>query len=366
MTPATLPVFAMNAPVQNGRFDVGSTADTTGSSERSFLSVMKSVMQKSAAGNQPVGQSEAPVLLETEAGAPIQDDAVTLSMIQQMLLNLPIATQMTQEQLQTLANDIFESLPAMQIQNGVIPQGLIVENVAKFLQEMKKDAGTASFERTLGQALSETAHALNAAPEAPADPLPEVIPPQELPDQPAKVAAVSIEQDIVETLPSLGKEPELPETETAVAKQTLPFVMQGELHQISDAPVGKVMNSDAAVTSIRDIHEPIRAAAEAGMKQMVLRLDPPGLGDVQIRLRMQQGVLTADLKVDSGSTKDLFTSALPQIRQQLETSGIQVGEIQVDLHEDYLSGQGQKREQDQGRQNRQAPQSNENFFEYLA
>ena len=366
MTPATLPVFAMNAPVQNGRFDVGSPSDATGTSDRSFLSVMKSVMQKSAAESQPVGESEAPVVLEAEAGVPVQNDAITLSMIQQMLINLPIANQMTQEQLQTLANDIFESLPRMQIQNGVIPQGLIVENVAKFLQEMKKDAGTVSFEQTLGQELSETAHALKAAAGAQTEPLPEAIPSQELPDEPAKVAVVANEQDIAEMLPSMVQEPELPETEATVAKQTLPFAMQGELPQISDAPVGKVMNSDAAVTSIRDIHEPIRAAAEAGTKLMVLRLDPPGLGDVQIRLRMQQGVLTADLKVDSGSTKDLFTSALPQIRQQLESSGIQVGEIQVDLHEDYLAGQGQKREQEQGRQNRQDRQSNENFFQYLA
>jgi len=126
------------------------------------------------------------------------------------------------------------------------------------------------------------------------------------------------------------------------------------------------VDESAASVKVQELPATVQSAAEKGTAQMVVRLDPPDLGHLEIRLKMVQGVLTADLRVQSGSTKDILASTLPQIRSHLEQSGIRVGELMVDLHDDYVSGQGRQQEQETRKQNRQNRPANDNFLNYLA
>ncbi len=369
MTAAPLPDFAHIASVQAG--PVGNvSADRTARSGQVFPAVMRSILQQATEANQQDKTADSlpsPDALLPDPGMnlSVQGEAVTLSMIQQMLANLSVAVRMTPEQVQSVAAGIPGSLPLQQTDKGVIPRGMIIENAAKHLQDMKNASGAESFQKSPAQLVAETAHALQAVRDAGELVSADAATLKSHTDS-AKTAAEASVTESSDSISSMLKDVEAPVVELSAARQSSAYAVTGGVHRVAEVFSGSNVNSDVFVTSIRDIHEPIRAAVETGTKHMVLRLDPPGLGDIQIRLRIHQGVLSAELKVDSGITRELFTSALPQIRHQLENSGIRVGDVQVDLHDDYLAHQEPAREHGQGRQNRQGRQTNENFFEYLA
>ncbi|HSW63280.1 MAG TPA: flagellar hook-length control protein FliK [Dissulfurispiraceae bacterium] len=370
MTTATVPVFAQSAAAQAGPSNNAASASNNAPSGQGFAGVLRSVIQRLAGENQqdfPSMNNNTPAQELPDAGEiPFeQGDAVAFSMIQQMLVNLPATAQMTPAQIQTLAQEVLNSLAQAQIENGMVSRGQIVENIVKSLQGMKKESGAESFQKAPGNIVAEAIDALKSVQDEGTSVVKEVSTLKSHPDS-AQVTAKASRAELFDALASSVNEREAPDVMLSTTRQSSVYALQGGVHRLADASLSRDVNGDVSVTSIRDIHEPIRAAAETGTKQMILRLDPPGLGDVQIRLRVQQGVLTADLKVDSSSIRDLFTSVLPQIRHQLENSGIRVGELQVDLRDDYPADQGQRRGQDQRQQQQQDRQTGGNFFEYLA
>lgn len=121
------------------------------------------------------------------------------------------------------------------------------------------------------------------------------------------------------------------------------------------------------VSRLEELGEAVTKALETGGKSLTVRLDPPDLGSIQIRLKIQGGVLTADVKVDSQSVKDMMNGAMPQIKTTLENSGIRAGNFQVDVREDGYSQGRKQQEQESGRQrNRRSKEPEEQFFNFFA
>jgi flagellar hook-length control protein FliK len=120
------------------------------------------------------------------------------------------------------------------------------------------------------------------------------------------------------------------------------------------------------VSKIHDIDQVILKMANSGQQRLVIRIDPPELGNIQIKLVMQNGIIRADFRVDNQAVKDSFAFALPQIKTSLEDAGIKTGEFFVDLKEDYYSDrkEGQDRQQHNKHQNEQSDDSS--FFELFA
>ena len=120
------------------------------------------------------------------------------------------------------------------------------------------------------------------------------------------------------------------------------------------------------VSRLHELSEPIMKTVGAGEKQLIVKLDPPDLGSIQIKLKMEGGVLRADIKVDSASVKDLFSTALPGIKSSLESSGLRAGDFHVDVRDEHYSdGRGQQ-ENAQQQQNRKQKEPREQFFDYFA
>lgn len=109
----------------------------------------------------------------------------------------------------------------------------------------------------------------------------------------------------------------------------------------NDAPVKETLY----VSKIQDIDTKILKAIHGDSKTLTVRLEPPELGSVHIRLVLSEGGLRADLKVDNPAVKDMMNLALPQIRNTLENSGIKVSEFFVDIREEFYSD-GKKQEHD--------------------
>lgn len=118
-------------------------------------------------------------------------------------------------------------------------------------------------------------------------------------------------------------------------------------------------------SKLASLDEVISKAVDAGQKNLVIRIDPPDLGSMHIRLSLDNGVLKADVRVDSGSVKDSFNLALPQIKASLENSGIKVSEFHVDVREDQ-QGDRQERNNQGQQQQRQSREFNKGFFDFFA
>ncbi|MCC6347533.1 MAG: flagellar hook-length control protein FliK [Nitrospirales bacterium] len=132
---------------------------------------------------------------------------------------------------------------------------------------------------------------------------------------------------------------------------------------------GTTVHEALPLHRVNELGEAAAKAAETGTRNLIVKLDPPDLGSIQIKLRMENGVLTADIRVESSAVKDMFSLAVPQIRASLEDSGIRVGDMWVDHKEEFYSDgrerQGQA-DQQQNRQQKQDREENPRFFEYFA
>lgn len=144
-------------------------------------------------------------------------------------------------------------------------------------------------------------------------------------------------------------------------------VSAAHTYQTSYAKNDPAVKESLHVSRLNELGEPIMKTLGAGDKHLVIKLEPPDLGSIQIKLRMTNGVLTADIRVDSNAVRDLFSAAIPQIRTSLEDSGIKVSDFFVDVKEDYYSDSG-KREQDDAKQqqHKQHKESKFQFFDFFA
>ncbi|MBF0328300.1 MAG: flagellar hook-length control protein FliK [Nitrospirae bacterium] len=128
------------------------------------------------------------------------------------------------------------------------------------------------------------------------------------------------------------------------------------------------------IEKLRDIDIPIMKAVDGGTKNLLVRLDPPDLGSVQIKLSMNNGLLRADFKVDSSAVKDLFTANMPHIKASLENSGLRVGEFFVDVREEGFyysddrrqSNTNEDQKQHQQNQHKQAKDEKFSFSDLFA
>lgn len=119
-------------------------------------------------------------------------------------------------------------------------------------------------------------------------------------------------------------------------------------------------------SNIQEIDQIMAKMANSGQQRMVLRIDPPELGSIQIRLILDNGVIRADFRVDNQAVKDSFNFAMPQIKTSLEDAGIKTGEFFVDLKEDYYSDRKQGQERSGHNKNENGQREENSFFELFA
>lgn len=138
-------------------------------------------------------------------------------------------------------------------------------------------------------------------------------------------------------------------------------------YQTSYAKNDPAVKESLHVSRLNELGEPIIKTLGTGDKHLVIKLEPPDLGSIQIKLRMTNGVLTADIRVDSNAVRDLFSAAIPQIRASLEDSGIKVSDFFVDVkEEDYYSDGGRQQDDTNQQQHKQNKESKFQFFDYFA
>ncbi|MBI3592269.1 MAG: flagellar hook-length control protein FliK [Nitrospirae bacterium] len=143
------------------------------------------------------------------------------------------------------------------------------------------------------------------------------------------------------------------------------FASAIQVHQTPYDKNGPAPKETIHVSRLNELGEPIMKTLGAGDKQLVIKLAPPDLGNIQIRLTMDHGVLRADFRVDSQAVKELFSIAMPQIKNSIEDSGIKAGDFFVDLREDHYSDGGRQQDNN-NQQHKQQKESKSQFFDFFA
>jgi len=382
MTAAMIPGVLQAA---SAVLDIISEPATSGTSGERFSSVMRTAMQRGESGSPATGgkatqgPDQSPKTADGSSGEG-SPDAQTLSLVQQALAQIALLPGMTNDQLQKISSQFLAGVSATLSAAGNMAQGLTAEQIAANLKSALKDNGFGGFLENIGEAEVKSQgmpQSLDDMLSAAADQKPgESAGTQNVASPTGNRQAAEADMKALSESATKGFQQDPTELrievlETPVDQTTAGPALAGSQYAVNTKDLSGQAVNDAAPTasaSVADIPDTIRTAAENGTRHLVVRLDPPDLGQVHIRLRMSQGVLTAELKVDSGSTKDVFTTALPQIRASLENAGIKVGELNIDLREEYGGDQDAQRQQHGQHNHRQQHDSaaREHFFEYLA
>lgn len=113
------------------------------------------------------------------------------------------------------------------------------------------------------------------------------------------------------------------------------------------------------VFKINEVPEAIAKTLSTQNKTLIVQLEPPELGKIMIKLTLDNAGVRADLKVDYPHVKEMITGLIPEIKNNLQSSGIKLSDFVLDLmrdHREYRdSYQGQKRNR-----------GNQKFIEYFA
>ncbi|MFA5659235.1 MAG: flagellar hook-length control protein FliK, partial [Oscillospiraceae bacterium] len=77
------------------------------------------------------------------------------------------------------------------------------------------------------------------------------------------------------------------------------------------------------------INSAIRNSVEAGGSEVTVKLNPPELGSVSIKLQQNQGEITGTLEFSKAETKSEIQQLLPQLVRSLQEAGISVKKLDV-------------------------------------
>ncbi|MEM6329321.1 MAG: flagellar hook-length control protein FliK, partial [Planctomycetota bacterium] len=88
----------------------------------------------------------------------------------------------------------------------------------------------------------------------------------------------------------------------------------------------------------------IQAAQQRG-GEVKLRLSPPELGALQIKLLMGEGTLTATLEAETSAARNLLLENLPALRERLAEQDIRIEKFDVDVRDERRQGGGDQADQ---------------------
>jgi len=108
------------------------------------------------------------------------------------------------------------------------------------------------------------------------------------------------------------------------------------------APAATASGTAAATVPIAGLAVAIASRAQAGSSQFDIRLDPPELGRIDVRLGIDRdGQVTSHVTVDRADTLQLLQSQQPQLEHALQQAGLKTADngLQFTLRDQSFAGQ---------------------------
>lgn len=144
------------------------------------------------------------------------------------------------------------------------------------------------------------------------------------------------------------------ELDSAVDKPVVAF--QHVLNQVSknDSPVAAQVVSQAASPSVQDPHDVINQIVEHARlikspeaSEMVIKLKPEHLGELTLKVAVDQGVVSATFHTNNNEVRGIIESSVQQLRQDMNQQGLKVEYVGVyaGLGQPFSNGQGEANKQ---------------------
>lgn len=108
------------------------------------------------------------------------------------------------------------------------------------------------------------------------------------------------------------------------------------------------MMQAAAESNAQSLANRISLMNARNMQVAEMRLDPPKLGSVRVKIRMQGDQASVVFQAANPHARELLEQSLPKLREMMEAQGLMLADAQVS--EESFSGQGQSQQQDDPRQ----------------
>ena len=121
------------------------------------------------------------------------------------------------------------------------------------------------------------------------------------------------------------------ESDQTVQLENMPEIkMDNQTQTAETAPVERTLETAHTSTKVVDqISETIQSSAANGERQITIRLDPPELGSVTIKLTQEGSQLVGTLEVEKLQTRHDIERSLPELSRNLANAGIEVKKLEV-------------------------------------
>ncbi len=106
----------------------------------------------------------------------------------------------------------------------------------------------------------------------------------------------------------------------------------------SHTNITQIDNSQKAalpITRLHEISDIIFKGFFNSQKTLVVHLEPPELGKILIKLSMETSGIKAEMRVDYPQVKEMITNLIPEIKSNLQSSGIKVSDFLLDSNREY-------------------------------
>ncbi len=125
-----------------------------------------------------------------------------------------------------------------------------------------------------------------------------------------------------------------------------------------DLPSGVLHTERTIEKFIQDTVKMLRA----NMREMIIRLEPPELGEIKVVAEMEKGMVNLKLQVEREDVRQMMESVIGDIKTQLEQNGVRSGDIMVWVKgEDFGNKEGFSQEYESNRRKGK----NRNFTEEI-
>lgn len=130
---------------------------------------------------------------------------------------------------------------------------------------------------------------------------------------------------------------------------------KGEMAQAETKPLNNLPEDTGQYVS-EQIKEAIKSSADEGKNEITIRLNPPELGRVFIRLEEQDGQIAGMLEFSKAQTKAEVAQLIPQLIRSLQEAGVSVRRLDVvQSQQDNSSYQQNKQQNAQDYNGQQQP-----------
>jgi flagellar hook-length control protein FliK len=100
--------------------------------------------------------------------------------------------------------------------------------------------------------------------------------------------------------------------------------------------------------AVKALHDKVNSMLMINNKEAEIRLDPPELGSMQIRIRSEAEQAQVNFVVQNQQAKEALEESMPKLKEMLAEQGIQLGESNIQQDSGSSSEQGTDEAQELG------------------